>query len=122
MRPTDTDVVIRADRIAAPPGVLPEVRGASAVAGQSLIYSRRTRIGQLALVDGADGIVLAPRGRVTIVLTFKVTGKTISEIDVIADPARLSLLDLVILEGRLSIFDPSVCNMLRRLHNTPNFC
>ncbi len=93
----DTDVLIRADRMVVPPGGLTEVRGALAAAEQSLTYSQRARFGQLAIVDGGVGIVLASRGRVVIVLTFKISGEKIGEIDVIADPARLSLLNLVIL-------------------------
>jgi RNA polymerase sigma-70 factor, ECF subfamily len=94
----DPDVVVRADRAAVAPGAAREMRGALAVAGQALIYKRRARFAQQALVNGEVGIVLAPRGRLILVLAFKVTGEKIVEIDVIADPARIRKLDLSILD------------------------
>ena len=94
----DPDVVVRADFAAVPPGGLREVRGALAVAGQALIFSQRARFAQLALVNGAVGAVVAPRGRLLLVMTFKFTGERIAEIDVIADPARLRQLDLAVLD------------------------
>jgi RNA polymerase sigma factor (sigma-70 family) len=94
----DPDVVVRADFAAVPPGGLREVRGALAVAGQALIFSQRARFAQPALVNGALGAVVAPRGRLLLVVTFKFTGERIAEIDVIADPVRLRQLDLAILD------------------------
>jgi RNA polymerase sigma-70 factor (ECF subfamily) len=94
----DPDVVHRADRAAAPPGGS-EVRGAPAVANGALTYSRRARFAQptLALVNGAVGVVVAPRGRLSRVVTFKIRRGKIVEIDVLADPARLRQLDLAVL-------------------------
>ena len=80
------------------PGASREGRGALAVAGQALSYSGRSRFGQWALVNGAVGVVVAPRGRLMWVGAFKVTGGKIVEIDVIADPARLRQLDLAVLD------------------------
>jgi RNA polymerase sigma-70 factor (ECF subfamily) len=93
----DPDVVLRADRAAVPPGLPTELRGSSAVVEQALRASRRARFSTVALVDGAAGIVLAPRGRVSIVMTFKTVDKRITEIEVIADPERLRGLDLAVL-------------------------
>jgi RNA polymerase sigma-70 factor (ECF subfamily) len=94
----DPDVVHRADRAAAPPGGS-EVRGARAVAEGALAYSRRARFAPptLALVNGAVGVVVAPRGRLSRVVTFKIRRGKIVEIDVLADPARLRQLDLAVL-------------------------
>jgi RNA polymerase sigma-70 factor (ECF subfamily) len=50
-------------------------------------------------VDGAPGIVFVPRGRVSIALVFTIAGGRIVEIDVVADPERLSRLDLATLDG-----------------------
>ena len=94
----DPDVVVRADFAAVPPGGLREVRGAMAVAGQALIFSQRARFAQPALVNGALGAVVAPRGRLLLVVTFKFTGERIAEIDFIADPVRLRQLDLAVLD------------------------
>ncbi|HYH29653.1 MAG TPA: sigma-70 family RNA polymerase sigma factor [Pseudonocardia sp.] len=83
------DVVRRVDRFAAPSAAA-EVRGASAVAGETRAFAARARTGAVALVDGAPGIVLAPRGRLSVVIRVRVDGGRISEVEVIGDPARLA--------------------------------
>jgi RNA polymerase sigma-70 factor (ECF subfamily) len=45
-------------------------------------------------VDGAIGLVMAPGGRLTRALTFKIAAGKITEIEVIGDPARLGELDV----------------------------
>jgi ketosteroid isomerase-like protein len=93
----DPDVVVRADRGAAPAGVPVVVRGAAAVAEQALAFGhQRARFAEPALVNGAAGVVVAPHGRLFAVLGFTVTGGKIVEIEVIADPARLRRLDLAV--------------------------
>jgi RNA polymerase sigma-70 factor, ECF subfamily len=94
----DPDVVVRADRAAAPAGAPTEVRGAPAVAKNALAFSGRARFAQLALVNGAAGIVAAPRGRLLVVLGFTIRRGTIIAIDVMADPERLRRLDLAVLD------------------------
>lgn len=94
----DPDVVVRADRVAAPRGVALEVRGAAAVAKSALTASRGAKFAQLALVNGAVGIVVAPRGRLLLVLTFTVAHGKVVEMDVIAEPEHLRQLDLAVLE------------------------
>jgi RNA polymerase sigma factor (sigma-70 family) len=93
----DPDVVVRADPAAVPPGAAREVRGARAVAEQALTFSRRARFAQLALVNGAVGLIVAPRGRLIVVMVFTVRRGKIVKIDVLADPARLRQLDLAVL-------------------------
>jgi hypothetical protein len=51
-----------------------------------------------ALVNGAAGVVVAPRGRPFSVLGFTVTGGKIVAIDGLADPTRLRELDLAVLD------------------------
>lgn len=51
-----------------------------------------------ALVDGAVGVIVEPRGRLLMVLGFEVRGGKIIEIDAIADPVRLHQLDLTLLD------------------------
>lgn len=94
----DPDVVVRADRAAVPPGESREVRGARAVAEQALVFSRRARFAQLALVNGNVGIVVAPHGRLLTVMIFTIRRGKIVEIDVLADPVRLRQLDLAVLD------------------------
>jgi RNA polymerase sigma factor (sigma-70 family) len=92
----DPDVVLRSDRAAA---VLPhasrEVHGAPAVVRRA--FKGRARAARPALVNGAVGVVVAPRGRLLMVLVFAIRGGKIGEIDAIADPARLRQLDLAVL-------------------------
>ncbi len=92
------DVVVRADALAAPAGAVREVRGARAVAAQALMFSRRSRYAQPALVNGTVGIVVAPRGHLSVALTFVMNGGTIAEIDILAEPARLRQLDVAVLD------------------------
>jgi hypothetical protein len=101
----DPDVVLRADRVAVQgaasrqargaPALSTEVRGAAAVAD---IFSGRARATRLALVDGAVGAVVPPRGRPQVVFGFTIMGGKIAEIDILANPERLSQLDLAVLD------------------------
>ena len=88
----DPEVVLRADYGAA--GASRLVRGASAVAGQALTYSRLAPFSRPALVNGAPGAVTAPGGVPRAVMGFTVAGGRIVEIDILADPERLRRLDL----------------------------
>src|SRR6266571_1252583 len=62
----DPDVVLRADRTAVPAGMATQARGARAVVGRALSFSGRSPFAQPALVNGAVGVVVAPRGRLMI--------------------------------------------------------
>jgi RNA polymerase sigma-70 factor (ECF subfamily) len=94
----DPDVVLRIDGGAVRAGLSREVRGARAVAEQTLTFSRLSPFVRPALVNGAAGVVVAPRGRPFSVMGFTIRGGKIVEIDILADPARLSRLDV-------SVFD-----------------
>jgi len=91
----DPDVVLRADGAAVQAGAQGEVRGAPAVADT---FFGRARFARPALVNGAIGAVWAPGGRPRVVFGFTFVGGKIVEIEVVADPARLSGLDLAVLE------------------------
>jgi RNA polymerase sigma factor (sigma-70 family) len=94
----DPAVVLRIDGGALRAGLSREVRGARAVAEQTLTFSRLSPFVRPALVNGAAGVVVAPRGRPFSVMGFTIRGGKIVEIDILADPARLSRLDV-------SVFD-----------------
>jgi RNA polymerase sigma-70 factor (ECF subfamily) len=64
----------------------------------AIAYARGARFTQPALVNGAVGVVLAPSGRLLRVLTFTSNRGKIARIDVVADPASLSQLDLAVLD------------------------
>jgi RNA polymerase sigma-70 factor (ECF subfamily) len=82
-------------------GVLPPLaaaaRGAQAWARQALTFARGAVFARVALVDGAVGIVIAPRGRLFRALKFTFAGGKIAQIDVVGDRARLEALDLAVL-------------------------
>src|ERR671921_113976 len=85
----DPDVVLRIDGGAVRAGLSREVRGVRAVAEQTLTFSRLSPFVRPVLVNGAAGVVVAPRGRPFAVMGFTVRRGKIVEIDVLADPARL---------------------------------
>ncbi|GES28557.1 RNA polymerase sigma factor SigJ [Streptomyces angustmyceticus] len=94
----DPDVVLRADAGDAPEGVSKLVRGARAVIEQALTFSRVAAFARPALVNGAPGLVTARGGRPFSVMGFTVAHGRIIEINILADPARLSRLDLTLLD------------------------
>ena len=92
----DDGVVLHVDATAA--GTATTIRGAQEVAANARAFSANARFAEPALVDGAVGIVVAPKGKLTLVLRFSVAGDKIIEIDIAADPARLSRLRLAVLD------------------------
>jgi RNA polymerase sigma factor (sigma-70 family) len=90
----DPDVVFRHDRIAVPVGASRKVNGALAVAKQ---FAGRAQGARPVLVNGSVGVVVAPRGRLMLVLDLTITHGKIAAINVIAEPARLQKLDLAVL-------------------------
>jgi RNA polymerase sigma factor (sigma-70 family) len=88
----DEDVVLRADYGAA--GASRLIRGARAVAGGALTFSRFAPFARPALVNGAAGLVTVREGRPLSVMGFTIVSGKIAEIDVLADPERLQRLDL----------------------------
>jgi RNA polymerase sigma factor (sigma-70 family) len=90
----DPDAVLRADRAAVDaasanrdrgaPLLAPEVRGGRAVAA---VLSGRAAAAEVALIEGAPGAVWAPGGRPRAVFAFRVVGDTVTEIEIVTDPA-----------------------------------
>jgi RNA polymerase sigma factor (sigma-70 family) len=94
----DPDVVLRQDF---GPARRREIRGAAAVARQALGYARR-RVANVrpALINGAAGMVAFLDGQPFSIAAVTVRNGKIVELDFFNDPARLSLLDLTILDDR----------------------
>lgn len=90
----DPDVVVRADDAAMKLGSAPELRGAASVAQA---FKGRARNAQVALVNGAPGVVVAPGGTLLLVLVPKVRDGRIVELKVIAEPEKLDGLELAVL-------------------------
>jgi hypothetical protein len=89
------DVVSRGD---GGPGASAVVRGARQVASRALTYAGLAPFVRPALINGAAGAVVAPRGEPFSVLSFTVAGGRIVEIDAITEPERLRALDLAVLD------------------------
>ncbi len=94
----DPDVVLHGDREVVPTPAPVVARGARNVARGAVLASARTRFTQPALVNGAVGLVMAPRGKLFLVLAFTIVDDTVTEIDMIADPDRLRHIDLAVLD------------------------
>jgi RNA polymerase sigma factor (sigma-70 family) len=90
------DVVLRANL--GPAGGMREVRGAEAVAGQALGYSRLDLVVRPALVNGVVGAVATRGGEPFSVGALTIRDGKIVALDFLADPERLRTLDLTILE------------------------
>ncbi|SEF52101.1 RNA polymerase, sigma subunit, ECF family [Actinacidiphila yanglinensis] len=91
------DVVRRSDPAALAPGAAAELRGARAVAEGTVLLASRARTAELALVDGRVGLLVAPRGRLLVALTFTVEDGRITAYEAIADPARLERVSVALL-------------------------
>ena len=96
----DPDVVLRADAGEGRPNLTAMVRGAPAVAGQALTFRNFAATATRVLVNGIPGgVAWAPDGRPVAVLAMTVRGGKVVEIEVLADPDRLSRLDLTEVGG-----------------------
>ena len=94
----DPDIVLRADSGAAMVAASRELRGAAEVAKQALAFRRFAAGSRVALVNGAIGVVNLQDGKPFAVMGITVAGGKIVELDILADPERLSRLDLAVLD------------------------
>ncbi|HEX4029154.1 MAG TPA: sigma-70 family RNA polymerase sigma factor [Terracidiphilus sp.] len=90
----DPDLVVHADVVALPG----EVRGAEAWARQAITAAKGAKFARVALVDGAVGAVVAPRGKLFRALRFTFANGRIARIDVVGGPEGLAALDLAVLD------------------------
>jgi RNA polymerase sigma factor (sigma-70 family) len=94
----DPDVALHGDAQASPAGRPVTMRGAVSVARGARLSAARAEDSRLMLINGVPGIAWAPHGRLVLVLAFTIPADTITQIDVIADPARLAELSLSVLD------------------------
>jgi RNA polymerase sigma-70 factor (ECF subfamily) len=100
----DPEAVLRADRAAVKaatanrdrgaPLLEPEVRGGRAVA---TVLFGRAAAAELAHIEGVPGAVWAPGGRPRAVFSFRVVGSTVTEIEIVTDPAVVRSLQVELL-------------------------
>ena len=93
----DPGLVVHLDQPGTPGGPL-EIHGAHVWAKQALTYSRGARFVRPVLVNGGVGAVLAPRGRLSRVLSFVIIDGKISRIDVVGKPENLARFELGVLD------------------------
>jgi RNA polymerase sigma factor (sigma-70 family) len=93
----DPDVLLLDDSAGLPGGAA-LMHGAQAVGGYALNFSRHARVVYPALVDGAVGLAIVPRGRLAGALGFTVTNGKVTEIEMISDPEHLRHVDLAALD------------------------
>ena len=91
----DPNIVLRADRRALGPSGPAEIRDAAAIAERAV--KAGARAAQPALIDGDVGVIVAPRGKLLMVLKFTVADGKIVEMEAIADRDHLRQLDLAVL-------------------------
>jgi RNA polymerase sigma-70 factor, ECF subfamily len=92
----DPEVELRADAAVTGAGRPLTLQGALAVARSALEAVPRARFTALALVDGGPALVMAPLGRLSLVIQFAFTGTAITAIDITADPERLQAFDVAL--------------------------
>ena len=95
----DPDVVLRSDGGTARPSATVVAHGARTVAERAMTFARLSPFVRPALINGAAGVVVAPRGRPVSIMAFTVRGGKIVAIDALADPTRLRQLDLTVLDA-----------------------
>ena len=91
------DVVRQADQAAIPAGRPRRVQGARTVAEEIAVFGRRAVFAEPALVNGKIGIVVAPHGRLQLVLVMSVADDKLAAYELIAEPGRLARLEIAAL-------------------------
>ncbi|MDV3127404.1 sigma-70 family RNA polymerase sigma factor [Mycobacterium sp. 21AC1] len=92
------DVVRHVDRVLVADRVPTELRGAQEFVEESKMFTAVAQGGEVALVDGAAGIVIAPAGQLKSVLRLGIQDGRIHLIDIIGDPDRLAAVDVRLLD------------------------
>ena len=90
----DPGVVLRADAGTGPLGPSQLVRGAPEVAATARRFTPLARLARPVLVNGTPGYLVAWNGQPLAVMGLAIRDGRITEIDILADPERLSQLDL----------------------------
>jgi RNA polymerase sigma factor (sigma-70 family) len=94
----DPRVVVRIDEAAAHPGAPREIRGAEAWAKGAIAFAQTSRATEIALVDGAVGLIWAPRGRLQRVLRLTIERGRIAQVEIIGEPSRLRQFRIAVAE------------------------
>lgn len=90
------DIVVHIDGAAGRPGAPREIHGAREWARGAVAFAATAGSVRPALVNGSVGLVMAPHGHLMRAVVFTFADGKIVEADIIADPARLSALDIAV--------------------------
>ncbi|MBP2453850.1 sigma-70 family RNA polymerase sigma factor [Mycolicibacterium lutetiense] len=92
----DPDVVRRVDRVLVGGHIPLELRGAREFVEESKLFAATARGGEVAVLDGAAGIVIAPAGQLKSLLRLDIRDGRIHVIDIIGEPDRLASVDVTV--------------------------
>ncbi|MEN4397958.1 sigma-70 family RNA polymerase sigma factor [Mycolicibacterium senegalense] len=92
----DPDVLRRVDRVLVGGQIPTELRGAQEFVEESKMFATVARGGEVAVVDGAAGVVIAPVGQLKSLLRLDIQDGRIRVIDIIGDPDRLAAAEIVL--------------------------
>jgi RNA polymerase sigma factor (sigma-70 family) len=92
----DPEVVITADPVVMRGSRPLTLQGALTVARSAMAAAPRAEYTELAEVDGAPALIMAPLGRLVLVIRFEFADDAVSVIDVIAEPGRLAQLTITL--------------------------
>jgi RNA polymerase sigma-70 factor (ECF subfamily) len=95
----DPEFVVRMDRAHVARGAHLEIRTVEDWARLAMTaFSRHAPFVQPALVNGSVGLVMAPGGKLSQVVSFNVANGKITQIDIITNRDRLKQLDLLVVD------------------------
>jgi RNA polymerase sigma factor (sigma-70 family) len=98
LRVLDADVTLIIDPVLATTDRPFVVRGAEIVAKRARLGAAQQLAARVMLVNGDAGIVVAPAGRVRMVMTFLTNETQITSIEIVAEPQRISAFSLAIID------------------------
>ena len=73
------------------------LRGARDVAARARMFAANAHYAEPVLIDGGTGVVVAPDGRLALVIQFAIEDQVIRGIEIHADPRRLDQFEFAIL-------------------------
>ncbi len=92
----DPQVIVNVDAASLPRGMQPEMRGAEACARQAISTARGAKLARVVLINGAFGLVIAPRGRLFRAIQLTLVNGKIARLVVTGDPEHLRALDIAL--------------------------
>ncbi|MFD7845681.1 sigma-70 family RNA polymerase sigma factor [Nocardia sp. NPDC059764] len=92
----DPEIMVSADRVAAPGSAPVTAQGTRVVARLAAGFARREEFSAVILIDGRPGALVVSHGESPEVMVFTIAAERITAIDVIAEPEALARLRLTV--------------------------